>query len=149
AGLLRAGPGQLGGRLARSVGLLLRRPDALAGLDRQHVVDLRRPQRRTKALVVAVEAVRDDRTEADARLPGRVDQLNGQLRLGPKRRIARALREPGRRGIGDEVDGPVDPLVGPQAGDADDAVVDLAHRPQILAGDVVGVAAVFSVAAVV
>jgi hypothetical protein len=47
------------------------------------------------------------------------------------------------------VDGPVDALVGPQAGDRHDAVVGLAHRAQVLAGHVRGLGAVFSVAAVV
>jgi hypothetical protein len=47
------------------------------------------------------------------------------------------------------VDRPVDALVGPQAGDRDDAVVGLADRAEVLAGHVGGVAAVFSVAGVV
>jgi hypothetical protein len=47
------------------------------------------------------------------------------------------------------VDRPVDALVGPEAGDRDDAVVGLADRAKVLAGHVGGVAAVFSVAGVV
>jgi hypothetical protein len=47
------------------------------------------------------------------------------------------------------VGGPVDPLIGPQAGDRHDAVVGLAQRAQVLAGHVGGVVAVFAVAAVV
>jgi len=44
---------------------------------------------------------------------------------------------------------PIDPLVGPQAGHGHDAVVDLAHRPQILAGHMGGGAAILAVAGVI
>jgi len=47
------------------------------------------------------------------------------------------------------MDRPIAALVSPQAGHGDDPVVDLAHRPQILAGHVRGCGAVLAVAGVV
>jgi hypothetical protein len=76
-------------------------------------------------------------------------QLHGQLRLGPEPRIPLAARQPGGRRVGHGMHRPIDPLVGPQAGHRDDAVVDLAHRAEILAGHVRGGGAVLAVAGVV
>ena len=79
----------------------------------------------------------------------RLHQLHGQLRLGPEPRIPLAARQPRRRRVGHRVHRPIDPLVGPQAGHRDDAVVDLAHRAQVLAGHMGGGGAVLAVAGVV
>ncbi len=149
AGPARATPVELAGRLHRGVRLIGRRPGALAGLERQHERHLRGTQRLDKPGVVAVQAVGHHRPERNAGLPGRRDQRGGQLRLGPKPRVALALGKPGRRRVGHQVQRPVAARIGPQAGDTDDAVVGLADRAKLLAGHMVGVVAVLAVAGVV
>ena len=47
------------------------------------------------------------------------------------------------------MDRPIDPLIGPQAGDGHDAIVDLADPAQVLAGHMGGGGAVLAVAGVV
>src|SRR5215211_2764200 len=149
AGSLRAGPGQLARGLHRRVRRILRGPDPFAGLDRQYVGHADPAERLGEAGVVAVKAVRHHRAERDLGLLGGADQLGGQLRLGPKRRVALALGQPRRRGIGDHIDWPVDALISPQVGDRHDAVVGLAQRAKPLAGHVGGLRAGLAVTGVV
>src|SRR3712207_7480401 len=52
-----------------------------------------------------------------------------------------APRQPRGRGVRLDVQGIVDPLVGPEAGDRDDPAIDLADRAQVLPGDVRGLGA--------
>jgi hypothetical protein len=149
AGPTRAAPAQLVGGLHGGVRLLGWRPGALAGLERQHERHPGATQRLHKAGVVAVKAVGHHRPERDLGLLGRGDQLGGKLRLGPKPRVALALGQPGRRRVGHQVRRPVATRVRPQTGNGDNAIVDLANRPQILARHVRGVGAVFAVAGVI
>jgi len=126
-----------------------RRPGALAGLERQHERHPGATQRLDKPGVVAVEAIGHHRPKRDLGLLGGLDELGGQPGLGPKPRVALAFRQPGRRRVGHRMQRPVAARVRPQAGHRHDAVVGLADRPQVLAGHVRGVAAVFAVAGVV
>jgi len=68
AGLLAAVPAKLLGRLDWRVGLVGRRPGALAGLEGQHERDLGRHQGVGEAGVVAIKAVGHHRLEPDAGL---------------------------------------------------------------------------------
>src|SRR3712207_9203043 len=60
-----------------------------------------------------------------------------------------APRQPRGRGVRLDVQGIVDPLVGPEAGDRDDPAIDLADRAQVLPGDVRGLGAGLAITAVV
>ena len=142
-------PAELGGGLDRSMGLIGRCPAALAGLESQHERHLGRGQGVGEAGIVTVEAVGHHRPEPAAGLLGGLDQLDGELRLGPKLRIALALGQPGCWRVRHRMHRPVAALVSPQAGHRDDAVVDLADRPQILAGHMGGGGAVLAVPGVV
>ena len=64
-------------------------------------------------------------------------------------RVLLAAGQPRRRGVGHGMHRPIAALIGPQAGHGDDAVVDLAHRAEVLAGHMRGGGAVLAVAGVV
>lgn len=85
------------------------------------------------AWVVAVETVGDHGPEREVGLAGGVDQLDGQLRLGPEPRVPVACGKPRGWGVRDGMHRPIAALVGPEAGHGDDAVVGLADRAQVLA----------------
>src|SRR6266542_4255169 len=97
AGRPWATPAELAGRLDGGVGGLGRRPGALAGLERQHERHACATQRLDKPGVVAVEAVGHHRPERDLGLLGGLDELGGQLGLGPKPRVALTLLAKSRR----------------------------------------------------
>ena len=102
-----------------------------------------------KLRVVPVEAVDDDGAEGDAGGARLLDEVDGDLRLGAKARIVRAAAEPRRRRVGREVQRIVHPPIGPEGGDRDGAVVDLAERAERPPADVFGGRAVLPVAGVV
>jgi hypothetical protein len=78
-----------------------------------------------------------------------LDGVDGDLRLGAKARIVRAATESRRRRVGREVQRIMHPPIGPEGGDRDDAVVDLAERAEILPADVFGGRAVLLIAGVI
>ena len=145
----RAAPGQPPGHLLRGRHPLEGGPDPLGRLEGQDEREPRLLRRLLEPQVVAVGAVRHDRPERHARGQRRVDQLDRQLRLGAEGRVLLAPGQAGGRGVRADVQGVVDPLVGPERADRDDAVVGLADRAQVLAAGVGGVGALLAVAGVV
>jgi hypothetical protein len=99
--------------------------------------------------VVAVEAVGHHHPEPDAGVAGGPHQLHRQLRLGLEPGIPLATGESRRRCVGHRMHRPIAALIGPQAGHGHDAVVDLAHRAQVLAGHMRSSGAVLAVAGVI
>jgi hypothetical protein len=99
--------------------------------------------------VVSVEAVGDDGTERDAGGARLLDESDGDLRLGAKARILRASGEARDQRVGSDVQGIVHSPVGPEGGDGDDAIVDLADRAEIVPADMRRGGAVLPTAGVV
>jgi hypothetical protein len=77
------------------------------------------------------------------------DQVGGDLQLGPKLEISLLAREARCWGVRLGVQRIVDPLVGPDGGHGDDAVVGLAVSAQPLPADMRRRGAVFTIAGVV
>jgi len=82
--------------------------------------------------MLAIEAVGDHGAQGDASSPCGQDQLQGELRLGAKRRMLFAACPAGRGRLGPHVSRVRDPFIGPQAGHRHDAIRRLAEGAQIL-----------------
>jgi hypothetical protein len=98
--------------------------------------------------VIAVEAVAHDRPARHADVVGLGHQLGGDLQLRAEVRVSTLLGEACCRGVRLGVQRIVDPLVGPDRGHRDDAVVGLAIAAQPLPTDMRGAGAVLPIAGV-
>jgi hypothetical protein len=102
-------------------------------------------QRRFEVMVVAVKAVGHDGVKRYTCGPCLLDQAQSDLRFGAKRRV---LLYPGQtllRGVGHHMQRVVALPIGPQDGHGHDAIVDFAHRAQVLARHMLGGAAVLAI----
>jgi len=99
--------------------------------------------------VIAVEAVRYDRSACHTCGKRLRDQVGGDLQLGPELGISFLAREARCRGVRLGVQRIVDPLVGPHGAHSDDAVVGLAVSAQPLPPDMRRRGAVLTITRVV
>src|SRR5215207_9660978 len=86
---------------------------SVGGLQRQHVGYALFLQALPESSVLTVEDVRHHRTKGDAPFEGDFDQFEGYLRLGAELRIFFAAFKVVRRGVGLDLQGVVDSLIGP------------------------------------
>jgi hypothetical protein len=88
----------------------------MGGLQSHHVAHPKKlAQRPFETLILAIERVGHHRAKWDALFHGLLHQMGGYLELGVELGVFLASLEVMRRGIGLEVNGPVDLLVCPQA----------------------------------
>ena len=149
AGIIRPVPGQRAGRIDGRVRVRAVGPGPAPRLERHHERQPGLGKLAAEPVLVAVGAVRDDRTEHEPRRSGLDRQVRADRQLGAEPRVVLALREVPGRGVGHRVHRVVDPLVRPQRGDGDHPVVGLAVPAQPLPAHVRGLAAVLAVPAVV
>src|SRR3712207_2302879 len=103
------------GCLIRGAYLAYSVPPGVRRLKGHHVAHLELVQSLFETLILAVERVGHHRAKWDALFHGLLHQLGGYLELGAERRVLLASLEVMRRGVGLEVNGPVDLLVRKQA----------------------------------
>jgi hypothetical protein len=120
-------------------------PGPAAGLEGHHERQAGLGELAAEPVLVPVRAIGGHRAEHEPCSPGLDRQIRADLQLGAKRRIALPLREVPGRGVGHRMHGIIEPLVSPQRGDGDHAVVGLAIPAQPLMAHVRGLRAVLAV----
>src|SRR6476659_6119033 len=98
-------------------------PPAMGGLKRQNQTNLEALKAGTKGLVFTIEGIGNDSTEGPPCSNRTLHKCHRELRFGAEGRVGLAARKPVGRCIRFDFKGVVDSLVGPEAGDRDDAIV--------------------------
>ena len=104
----------------------------MRGLECHHIRHRELSQPTPQTTILPVEGVSHHRTERPAFLERFLDEVQGDFELGAKVRIVLAFGKVALRSVRLDLQWVIHPLIGPQAGDGNDSVVDLAQIPQIL-----------------
>ena len=107
-------------------------PPGMGGLECHHIRHRELSQPTPQTAILPVEGVSHHRAERPAFLERLLDELQGDCELGAKVRIVLAFSKVALRSVRLDLQWVIHPLIGPQAGDGNHPVVDLAQIPQIL-----------------